>query len=166
MTPLRHESMSQPHEHLLDVVTRPITATGHKQLLLNTTTAKRQLVQQRRHKPTTILLYALLKRKFESTRKFSCKFVPQTDWHASLLVQVLALCSTDAKPLPKPMMIQYTDDYCHRELTHWGRDKMAAPFQTTFSSAFSWMKMYKFGVRFHWNLFPSVQLIISQHWFR
>ena len=56
MTPLRHESMSQPHEHLLDVVTRPITATGHKQLLLNTTTAKRQLVQQRRHKPTTILL--------------------------------------------------------------------------------------------------------------
>ena len=56
MTPLRHESMSQPHEHLLDVVTRPITATGHEQLLLNTTTAKRQLVQQRRHNPTTILL--------------------------------------------------------------------------------------------------------------
>ena len=29
-------------------------------------------------------------------------------------------------------------------LTHWGRDKMAAIFQTTFSSAFSWMKMFKF----------------------
>ena len=27
-------------------------------------------------------------------------------------------------------------------LTHWGRDKMAAIFQTTFSNAFSWMKMY------------------------
>ena len=28
-------------------------------------------------------------------------------------------------------------------LTHWGRDKMAALFQTTFSNAFSWMKMYQ-----------------------
>ena len=27
-------------------------------------------------------------------------------------------------------------------LTHWGRDKMAAIFQMTFSNAFSWMKMY------------------------
>ena len=27
-------------------------------------------------------------------------------------------------------------------LTHWGRDKMAAIFQTIFSNAFSWMKMY------------------------
>ena len=27
-------------------------------------------------------------------------------------------------------------------LTHWGRDKMDAISQTTFSSAFSWMKMF------------------------
>ena len=26
-------------------------------------------------------------------------------------------------------------------LTHWGRDKMAAIFQTTLSNAFSWMKI-------------------------
>ena len=51
-------------------------------------------------------------------------------------------------------------------LTHWGRDKMAAVFQTTFSNAFSWMKMCEFRLRFHWNLFPMVQLTISQHWFR
>ena len=51
-------------------------------------------------------------------------------------------------------------------LTHWGRDKMAAIFQTTFSNAFSWMKMFKFLLRFHWSLFPSVQLTIFQHWFR
>ena len=38
-------------------------------------------------------------------------------------------------------------------LTHWGRDKMAAIFQTTFSNAFSWMKMFKFRLRFHWSLF-------------
>ena len=38
-------------------------------------------------------------------------------------------------------------------LTHWGRDKMAAIFQTIFSNAFSWMKMYEFQLRFHWRLF-------------
>ena len=30
------------------------------------------------------------------------------------------------------------------EFKHWNRDKMADIFQTTFSSAFSWMKMYEF----------------------
>ena len=30
------------------------------------------------------------------------------------------------------------------QLTYWGRDKMADIFETTFSHAFSWMKMYKF----------------------
>ena len=51
-------------------------------------------------------------------------------------------------------------------LTHWGRDKMDATSQTTFSSAFSWMKMYKFRLKFHWNLFLRVQLTIFHHWFR
>ena len=51
-------------------------------------------------------------------------------------------------------------------LTHWGRDKMAAVSQTTFSNAFSWMKMIEFRLRFYWSLFPRVQLIIFQHWFR
>ena len=51
-------------------------------------------------------------------------------------------------------------------LTHWGRDKMAANFLTTFSNAFSWMKIYEFRLRFHWSLFPRVQLTIFQHWFR
>ena len=34
-------------------------------------------------------------------------------------------------------------------LTHWGRDKMAAISQTTFSNGFSWMKTYKLWLRFH-----------------
>ena len=42
------------------------------------------------------------------------------------------------------------------ELTLWGRDKMAAIFQTTFSNAFPWMKIYKFQSVFHWSLFPRV----------
>ena len=37
-------------------------------------------------------------------------------------------------------------------LTHWGRDKMAVIYQTAFSNAFSWMKIIKFWVRFHWSL--------------
>ena len=51
-------------------------------------------------------------------------------------------------------------------LTHWGRDKMDAISQTTSSSAFSWMKMFEFRLKFQWNLFLGVQLTIFQHWFR
>ena len=54
--------------------------------------------------------------------------------------------------------------YCY--LTHWGRDKMDAISQTTFSRAFSWMKIFEFRLKFHWNLFLRVQLTIFQHWFR
>ena len=50
-------------------------------------------------------------------------------------------------------------------LTHWGRDKMDAISQTTFSNAFSWMKMFEFRLQFHWSLFPRVQLTIFQQWF-
>ena len=39
-------------------------------------------------------------------------------------------------------------------------------FQTTFWNGFSSMEMYEFRLRFHWSLFPWVQLIIFQHWFR
>ena len=41
-------------------------------------------------------------------------------------------------------------------LTHWGRDKMAAFSQTTSWNAFSWMKMYEFRLKFHWDLFRMV----------
>ena len=51
-------------------------------------------------------------------------------------------------------------------LTHWSRNNMAAIFLTTFSNEFSWMKMHKFRLRFHWSLFPRVQWAIFQHWFR
>ena len=37
-------------------------------------------------------------------------------------------------------------------LKHWGRDKMAAIAQTTFSNAFSWMKMYKFHLKCFFDL--------------
>ena len=46
-------------------------------------------------------------------------------------------------------------------LTHWGRGKMAAIFQTTFSNAFSWVKMFEFCLRFHWSLLQRFELITS-----
>ena len=42
-------------------------------------------------------------------------------------------------------------------------DKNLPLWQTTFSNEFSWMKMVEFKFKFHWNLFPGVQLTISQH---
>ena len=52
------------------------------------------------------------------------------------------------------------------DLTNLPMDKMAAISQTIFSDAFSWMKSFVFWLKFHWSLFPSVQLTLTQHWFR
>ena len=38
-----------------------------------------------------------------------------------------------------------------RIFTHRGRDIMAAIFRTTFSNAFSWTKMNRFQLGFHWG---------------
>ena len=38
--------------------------------------------------------------------------------------------------------------------------------QTPFSNAFSWMNMFEFRLKCHWNLFPRVQFTIFQQWFR
>ena len=54
----------------------------------------------------------------------------------------------------------------HSALTLWGRDEMAPILQTTLSNAFSSMKKFEFWLKFHWNLSSSIQLTISQHWFR
>ena len=51
-------------------------------------------------------------------------------------------------------------------LAHWDRDKMDAISQTTFSSAFSWMKMFEFWLKINWNLFLRVQSTTFQQWFR
>ena len=50
--------------------------------------------------------------------------------------------------------------------THWGRDKIDAILQTTFSNANSWTKVSEFRLKFHWSLFLKIQLTIFQHWFR
>ena len=51
-------------------------------------------------------------------------------------------------------------------LTHWGRDKIDAILQTTFSNAISRMKVLEFLLRFHWLWLLSVQLTTFKDWFR
>ena len=62
------------------------------------------------------------------------------------------------------MCLQYV--CCVFALTHRDRDKMDAIMQTPFSSAFPWMKMFEFRLKFHWSLFLRIQLTIFQHWLR
>ena len=67
--------------------------------------------------------------------------------------RILMICQIDVP----------THDITHiRELTHWGRDKMASVIQTIFADAFPWLKRFVFWLKFHWSLF---QLTITGHWF-
>ena len=61
---------------------------------------------------------------------------------------------------------EYAGWYHFLCLTHWGRDEMNNISWTTFSNVFSSMKVFEFRLKFHWSLFPRVQLTIFQHWFR
>ena len=50
-------------------------------------------------------------------------------------------------------------------VTHWGRDKMAAISQTIFWYALPWMKSFVFWLKFHWSLFWRVQFTTTHHRF-
>ena len=56
--------------------------------------------------------------------------------------------------------------YRNAILTHWGWDKMSAILQKIFSSAFSWMKLFEFRLKFTWNLLLGVLFTLFQHWLR
>ena len=69
-------------------------------------------------------------------------------------------------PLPPWWALKYCFHGCLDTLTHWGRDKMAAIFQTTFLNAFSSMKSFVIRFKFHWSFFLRFQLTTTQHWYR
>ena len=58
-------------------------------------------------------------------------------------------------------------NYCSpsEDLTHWGRDIMDAIWQTLFSNAFPWMKMFQLRLQFYWGLFPKglINNILTLH---
>ena len=82
-------------------------------------------------------------------------------WVMSFFAMVWAMLFHTSRGV---MIETYTVDFI--VLTHWGRDKMDAISQTTFSNTFSWMKMHEFRLRFHWRLLLRFELTIFQHWFR
>ena len=80
----------------------------------------------------------------------------------SNLISTAPLSVTDAiKRLYVPLIT-----YMSRYLTHWDRDQIDAISQTTFSNAFSRMKMNEFRLGFHWSLFLVFKLTKLHHWFR
>ena len=97
------------------------------------------------------------------------KFQWNLKWNSNIFIQENAIQNVVCKMwaiLSRPQCVNILTMASISKLTHWGRDKMDAISQTTFSSAFSWMKMFEFRLKFHWSLFLRVQLTIFQHWFR
>ena len=120
-----------------------------------------------------------------SLRASNAKLQHKT-WSSSF--QVMASCLISTKPLPKIIVCWFIVNwYQNRKkkcssksmpvywdlgplkyqklLTQWGRGKMVAFSQMTFSNALIWMKNYEFWLKIHWTLFLRVQLTIFQHWF-
>ena len=60
---------------------------------------------------------------------------------------------------------QYAVSLRCTRLFHWGRDNMAAIFQTTFTFNISCMKIVLFSFECHWNVFAMIELT-WQHGFR
>ena len=137
-------------------------------VVLNINTLR--LRQNGRHFADDIFKCIFLNENIHILIKISLKFVHKGPINnIPALVQIMAWCRPGDKPLPEPMLVDIPTHICiirPSELTHWGRDKMAAIFQTTFSDAFSRTKMYIIWLRFPWSLFPRVQLTIFYHWFR
>ena len=79
----------------------------------------------------------------------------------------VGFCNSNGDPAPTTLfLLIQVSKIAKTALTHWGRDEMNNISQTTFSNVFSSMKMFEFRLKFHWSLFPRVQLTIFQHWFR
>ena len=105
--------------------------------------------------------------------------VPQLEWEQNEISIEFALCWNFIRAIgPSTFIIHISLSSCFTSwdspyhmvmsdaiqlsLTHWGRYKMTAILQTTFS----WMKCFVFQLKFHSSLFAVTQLWISQHWFR
>ena len=72
------------------------------------------------------------------------------------------MCQTNS-PLHTP---RWDDSKLSHNLVINPLTKSPTFWQTTFWNAFSWLKMIEFRFKFHWNLFPGVQLTVRQHGFR
>ena len=65
----------------------------------------------------------------------------------------MAWCLLGVKPLPESMLI-----YSQLNLNTLRPRQNGRHFADTISSAFSWVKMLEFRLRFHWSFVPKVQI--------
>ena len=78
---------------------------------------------------------------------FRCHFLKGREWWINTLGPIYKMCSHDPINTLRPRQNE----------RHFADD---------ISSAFSWMKMFEFRLKFHLSLFLRVQLTIIHHWFR
>ena len=62
-------------------------------------------------------------------------------------------------PQTKDVALLHQTRFMEDTLTHWDWDETDTISQTTFSNAFSWMKMYEFRLTFHWMLLLMFDLV-------
>ena len=71
---------------------------------------------------------------------------------------------------PETVMNLFTHAYIYRsglcEITHWGRNKMAAIFADDIWKCIFFNEIIAYRFKFHWSLFPMLQLTIYKRWFR
>ena len=112
---------------------------------------------------TMILILSILYQNTRTLFQGILKFHPVMHWHISSACRCVMVTRTDNPyrgtiPQIQRRRLNKTKAKLHMllNLTHWGRDKMAAVLQTALSYAFSWVKMSEFRLRFHWSLFLRV----------
>ena len=100
----------------------------------------------------------LVNEKFGILIQISTKFVSKgVIDEKSAFVQVMAWCWTGDKPLPEPMLTQYTDSYMrHKDIMK--RMETGRPLVVIVC-----MNIVVFWFIFHWKSLPKVQWTIAQH---
>ena len=101
--------------------------------------------------------------EFLQRRKSWRMWIKKTAERISLFTLV---CNIHSSEWSTFAAVLFTENINTLTSTHWGRDKMSASLQTTFSNAFSGLKLFEFRLKLHWRLSQRVTFTKCQHWFR
>ena len=95
--------------------------------------------------------------------------LPQCQWSKPDGYGKISQCITTTKHSKAKTVCIFLGIYCMSTeflSTHWGRHKINAVLQMTFSNALSSMSFEVIWLKFHLSLFLMLQLTINCHWFR
>ena len=136
--------------------------------------------QNGRHFPDDTFKRIFMNENVRISINISLKFVPKVPINnISALVQIMAWRRPGDKPLSETMMVglpthicvtrlQWVNTLRPRQIGRHSADHIPSSLDSGSgsSSAFSWIKIFEFRLKFHWSLFLRVQLTIIQHCFR